>query len=160
MFKIILPRKIRTQLVRELRAAGRREIGGCILAEALGTDSFRVNEITVQNGGGTDSSFVRDPEFHRPAIDAFFQRNNKDYQRFNYLGEWHSHPSFSTRPSSLDIQEMGALLADTDAGATFAVLMIVRMRFWTGLDAAAYAFRPRTPPVQVTIESDGKTRWI
>ncbi len=87
MFKLILPRKIRTQLARELRAAGRREIGGCILAESLGSDSFRIDEITVQNGGGTDGSFVRDPEFHRPAIDAFFQRNNKDYQRFNYLGE-------------------------------------------------------------------------
>jgi [CysO sulfur-carrier protein]-S-L-cysteine hydrolase len=160
MFKLILPRKIRTQLAGQLRAAGRREIGGCILAESLGNDSFRIDEITVQNSGGPNGSFVRDPEFHRPAIDAFFRRNNNDYERFNYLGEWHSHPSFSTRPSSLDIQEMGALLADKDAGATFAVLMIVRMRFWSGLDAAAYLFRLHALPVQVLIASDGKTRWL
>src|SRR5690606_4454220 len=42
---------------------------------------------------GVDSIFTR----KRSMI--FFKRTAKDYSRFNYLGERHSHPSFCVRPS-------------------------------------------------------------
>jgi len=104
MMKLLLPDTVENQLKRELRAAGRREIGGVLLGELVGPGVFRVAEITVQRTGGTSSTFVRIPRLHAEAIQAFFRRTGHRYERFNYLGEWHSHPSYPTRPSASDLR--------------------------------------------------------
>jgi hypothetical protein len=49
--KLPLPDTVENQLKRELRAAGRREIGGVLLGELVGPGVFRVAEITVQRTG-------------------------------------------------------------------------------------------------------------
>jgi len=70
--KLLLPDAIENQIKRELRAAGRREIGGVLLGELVRPGIFRVAEITVQRTGGTSSTFVRIPRLHAEAIEAFF----------------------------------------------------------------------------------------
>ena len=92
--KILLAPPIVKRLRRELRRAGNREIGGLLMGEDLGNGDFRVVEISVQRSGGTEACFIRNPEDHQTELDTFFARTGNDYSRFNYLGEWHSHPSF------------------------------------------------------------------
>jgi [CysO sulfur-carrier protein]-S-L-cysteine hydrolase len=72
--KLLLPDTVENQMKRELRVAGRREIGGVLLGELVGPRLFRVAEITVQRTSGTSSTFVRIPRLHIEAIQAFFER--------------------------------------------------------------------------------------
>ena len=62
------------------------------------------------------------------ALARFFRLTGEDYTRFNYLGEWHSHPSFSTTPSEKDVQSMLEIAGDPEVGANFVALVIVRLR--------------------------------
>jgi [CysO sulfur-carrier protein]-S-L-cysteine hydrolase len=58
MITLTLPRGISQQMASELQRAGRREIGGILLAEHVGTNRFVVRDITVHRIG-TFASFVR-----------------------------------------------------------------------------------------------------
>ncbi|MDR7040289.1 hypothetical protein J2X36_005071 [Methylobacterium sp. BE186] len=83
-----------------------------------------------------------DPGHHGEAICALHRRTGYDYMRFNYLGEWHSHPSLPSTPSRDDLAAMHELLAEDRIGATFACLLIVRPRLFRRLDVGAYVFTP------------------
>jgi len=153
--KLILPRKITAQWRPALRSAGRREIGGVLLGEFVNPETFRLLEITVQTDGGTVSHFVRDPKRHEAAIQRFFEQTGHQYQRFNYLGEWHSHPSFGTHPSSDDIHSMYGIVRDQDVGANFAILLIVRLPLFWDIEARACVVRLGAPVEEVQILHEG-----
>src|SRR6266516_1696846 len=91
------------KLAQELRRSGRREIGGVLVGEHIGIDNFRLVDFSVQRSGGTQACFVRRPEEHHQFMEAFFSRTGNEFERFNYLGEWHSHPSFPAYPSTVDV---------------------------------------------------------
>jgi [CysO sulfur-carrier protein]-S-L-cysteine hydrolase len=113
-----------------LKRAGRREIGGVLMAEQINRGHFRLVDFSVDEGTGSVAHFVRSPEHHRIALSSFFERTGSDYTRFNYLGEWHSHPSYPVSPSPQDIVSMQELV-EGERGIHFAILMIVkRARFW------------------------------
>lgn len=111
-----------------------------LFAEQLAPAGFRVVDFSLSTQSGSDATFRRDPESHRQALDDFFCRTGNDFGRFNYLGEWHSHPSFSAHPSLDDIVTMTDLVENGD-GIGFAVLMIVRLRcrFWRDCTFTAFA---------------------
>jgi integrative and conjugative element protein (TIGR02256 family) len=151
--KLILPVPLLKRLKTELRRAGTREIGGVLVGEHIGQDVFRIADLSVQRSGGSAAHFVRDPRLNRAFLDEFFARTGMDYKRFNYLGEWHSHPSFSPIPSGPDIATMMEIVQDREVGANFVVLLIASLRWpWSLLEVSATAFQPHTPPVGVTIE--------
>ena len=127
MMKLLLPLEIQDVLVRELRAEGRRECGGILFGEHVGQNLFQIAGITKQKGGGTNSHFVRDPTQHADQLDQFFREHSEDCSRFNYLGEWHSHPSFEVAPSSADLLSMCEMVCDPSVGVNFAVLLIARL---------------------------------
>jgi integrative and conjugative element protein (TIGR02256 family) len=153
--QLIMSLEIHDQLVKELRSAGSREIGGLLFAEHLGGDIFNLVEVSVQRKGGTAGRFVRDPQQHQEQLNKFFETTGNDHTRFNYLGEWHSHPSFCPLPSPEDIETMNSLVADPSVGANFAVLLIVR-RQDNRLSASATPFRKSEEPVasRLYIEAD------
>jgi len=139
------------KLLENLRRAGRNEIGGQLFGEQLAPSDFRVTELTVQARPGTFSRFVVDlVQAARDAI-RFFGRTEHRYERFNYIGEWHSHPSFDAQPSLTDIETMRELVTDPDFRGNFAVLMIVRLN---GRDATANAwvFDPRGTDRVIDVE--------
>lgn len=117
--KILLAPPILKRLRRELRRAGNREIGGLLMGEDLGNGDFRVVEISVQRSGGTEACFIRNPKGHQTELDTFFARTGNNYSRFNYLGEWHSHPSFTATPSAPDLATMLSLVNDPSVGSNF-----------------------------------------
>lgn len=126
MLTIHLSPEARTAITNACRRAGSRETGGMIFGEHLSEDVFRVVEATVA-GTGTVSSFVRGLLSGLGHLDRFFLRTRRDYQRFNYLGEWHSHPLFALRPSATDDQTMFDIVNDPKTGAHFAVSLIVKL---------------------------------
>jgi [CysO sulfur-carrier protein]-S-L-cysteine hydrolase len=139
--KLIVPNRIEAQWKQALGAAGRREIGGVLLGAFVDPGRFKLLEITIQRNGGTISHFVRVPKLHEDAIQRFFERTGHDYERFNYLGEWHSHPLFPTKPSWADVRSMYRIVADPDVGANFAALLIVRLTSPSDLEMSACVFR-------------------
>jgi integrative and conjugative element protein (TIGR02256 family) len=91
-------------------------------------------------------SFLRNPETHRRTLNEFFQRTGCDYSRFNYLGEWHSHPSFSARPSATDIRTMTEIVETRSSAISFAVLLVVRLRWRFWIDHSLTIFARDQPP--------------
>lgn len=152
MVTISLPSSQRARLRKCLRGAGRREIGGILMGEQVAPDHFRIVDFSVDDKTGTAAHFVRSPEHHSEALEGFFRRTGSDFKRFNYLGEWHSHPSFPVRPSQEDITSMQSLV-NGERDIDFSALMIVRLRCFFLVEAAAYMFVRRAAPDQVALTS-------
>lgn len=152
--------RMRSMLVR----ARSREIGGVLMGEQLGEDHFRIVDFSVDNLTGGFAHFVREPDHHRVALAAFFERTDANYARYNYLGEWHSHPNFPVHPSLEDCRSMTSLV-EGERGIEFAVLMIVRLRFWFKVECSTNLFvrgqepRPATFSVVKSDKSLGGQRW-
>ncbi|ARP99680.1 Mov34/MPN/PAD-1 family protein [Pseudorhodoplanes sinuspersici] len=151
--KLVLPHRIIKRLRRKLRGRT-REIGGIIVGEHVGHDEFRIVDLSFQKRGGTFAHFVRDPAHHEAFLDDFFTRTGKDYKRFNYLGEWHSHPTFDPLPSGPDIRTMFKLVEDPEVGVNFAILIIARLRGWSTVELSATLFRTGHTPEPVQVEVD------
>jgi len=139
MITISLPREQRARFRELLGRSGRREIGGILMGEQIAPDHFRIVDFSVDDTSGTSAHFVRSPEHHKVMLDEFFRRTNADYRRFNYLGEWHSHPTFPVQPSVEDLMSMTDLV-NGERDITFAALLIVRLRYFVYLEAACFMF--------------------
>lgn len=126
MLTLILPPEQHDILLAALQKAGRREIGGIMMGEHAGPNLFIIREMTIHKSG-TFASFMRRIEDAIGTLRAYFQQTGHDYTRFNYLGEWHSHPSFEPYPSRTDDLSMLQIVQDDAIGANFAVLIIVKL---------------------------------
>ncbi len=135
--ELILTRAIQTELVRALKKGGAREIGGVRMGEQVEDAPFRVVRITVQAEGRGLAWFTRSLRVVVAPLRAFFKRTNHEYGRFNYLGEWHSHPMFTLTPSRTDGNTTQALVSDPSVNARFAALLLVRLGPDDALQAAA-----------------------
>jgi proteasome lid subunit RPN8/RPN11 len=149
--QIVLPPDIRRKLKTWLRRAGRQEIGGVIMAEQLEPGRFAIRDLSLDETTGSAAHFVRTTAQHATALRDFFQKTGADYSRFNYLGEWHSHPSFAPNPSAVDIASMTDLVSG-ERDIAFAVLLIVRLRYMFWLEVTATAFVRGRPAVPARVE--------
>jgi proteasome lid subunit RPN8/RPN11 len=125
--KIRLQKSQVDKLTAALRRAGKNETGGQLFGEQLAPSDFLVTEITVQARPGTFARFIVDLVQMAREATRFFDRTDHRYTRFNYIGEWHSHPSFAIEPSSVDLETMRALVHDEGFRGSFAALMIVKL---------------------------------
>lgn len=140
MLKIRLPPDVRNAIAAACRRAGTRETGGMLFGEHLGPNDFRIVEATVE-GMGTLAGFLRRVGAALVRLESFFRRTHRDYRRFNYLGEWHSHPSFALHPSTIDDATMFDIVNDPETEARFAVSLIVKLNE-NQLAGAAFAYYP------------------
>lgn len=141
MLTLILPSKQHELLLEALQKAGRREVGGILMGEHAGPNLFVVREMTVHRLGAF-ASFVRRIEEAIGRLRTFFLQTGHDYTRFNYLGEWHSHPSFEPYPSKTDDLSMLQIIQDETVGANFAVLLIVKLGDKGELISTAHTYLP------------------
>lgn len=151
--EVLLSETVISRLRSELLRAGSDEIGGVLAGEDVGDGQFSVVDISVQRSGGGFAHFIRNPSAHRRFMRRFFARTGNDYGRFNYLGEWHSHPSFSTQPSFTDARQMQQLVEDDDQQANFLVLVIAKLDRNGEVEASAHAFRRGLPPMKVLLRT-------
>ena len=153
--KLLIPISLATRLAHILKRRGLTETGGILMGEQISPGEFRIVDFTVQRSRSTFSSFLRVPHHHRGPLERFFRLTNNDFRRFNYLGEWHSHPSFDVRPSGADVAAMREIVDDVATGATFAVLIIVRLREADTIEAGAFVFIPGAAaafPISLVLE--------
>ena len=157
--KIRIGRRVVDGLVRDLQAAGSREIGGVLFAEQLDEGDFRVLEATRQLGDGTRNSFCREGTQARSDILAFHRQYGERPRQFNYLGEWHSHPDAPLFPSPRDHATMIQLLADQAGAVDFLVLMLARLSRPGALEIAALAYLAtgQQLPCEVELETESQT---
>jgi integrative and conjugative element protein (TIGR02256 family) len=141
MISLLLPNKITTEIEQALIRAGRREIGGILMAEHVGEDKFTVRDLTIC-GGGTFASFIRRIQGVWTKLHRFFDRTNHDYTRFNYIGEWHSHPSFEPVPSPADHKSMNDIVMDKEIGCNFVVLLVVKLSHEQTLMGSIHTYLP------------------
>ena len=151
---LILPSKITSELIDALQRAGRREVGGVLMAEHVHVDTFRIKQITVQRKAGTYAAFTRLVEEILKPLRAFFDATKHDYTRFNYIGEWHSHHSFELTPSPRDHSTMLDIIMDRDFGALFVVLLLVRLGDSDDLEHAVTVYRPDRRPVRGLVKPE------
>lgn len=123
------------------------------MGEQVAPDHFRIVDFSVDTTTGTEAHFVRSPDHHAEALDRFFKTTGSDFRRFNYLGEWHSHPSFPVRPSREDLSSMQRLV-NGERDIDFSALLIIRLRYLLLLEADAYMFIRNAPPRHVTLWND------
>lgn len=145
------------KLKAELARAGSNEIGGVLAAENLGGGAFEIVDLSVQRSGGGFASFVRKFGQHDRFMRRFFDRTGHRYERFNYFGEWHSHPSFLALPSGVDGRQMQLLLREPEQKANFLVLLVVKGGK-SGIEASAHAFARGMPPMRVPLSGDALAR--
>ena len=148
--RLQLPTDILRRMRRHLFMSGSREIGGILMGEEISDQMFQIVDFSVDTSRGTRAQFVRDADHHDEALSTFFERTGDEYSRFNYLGEWHSHPSFSVNPSLQDMHAMQDLV-DGSGGVDFAVLFISRLRWYWRFECSAHLFVRGHPPSMVTV---------
>lgn len=153
--EIRVPEAVAGQLADALTRAGVREVGGVMMGEHLEGEVFRVAEVTVQREG-TVATFVRLIWDAVTSLKQFFARTGHQYRRFNYLGEWHSHPSFRLHPSDRDSETMWGIVDDPEVGANFAVLLIVRLQEGR-LDGQGFVYLPGNQMQPVTLVMEEST---
>lgn len=148
--RIEIAQNVRRRLHHALRSAGRREIGGILMGEQIEPGHFRIVDLSIDKETGGRAHFVRSPEAHVLALNAFFERTGNDYHRFNYLGEWHSHPKFPVTPSHQDVSSMIDLV-HSERGIDFAVLLIVKLQWWRTLTCSCTLFRRSANPYPIEL---------
>jgi proteasome lid subunit RPN8/RPN11 len=149
--QLLLPTELDARLVAALKRAKFSEIGGIVMGQHVDVDLFRIDDVTIQDRGGSFASFVRNVGFAIQSLNRYFTRTNRDYRRFNYLGEWHSHPSFKAEPSPRDEQTMRDILDDPKVGANFVVLIVVKLDTSSELEATATVFVPGQRPYRANL---------
>ena len=123
-----------------LEKAGSYEIGGVLMGEHIDKAEFRIVDLTIQEQFGSIAFFIRLVADIVKPLKGFFKRTGYNYRKFNYLGEWHSHPSFPPVPSQKDIQSMQEIVTDSDTGANFVILLIVKIKKAQEIEATATVF--------------------
>jgi [CysO sulfur-carrier protein]-S-L-cysteine hydrolase len=151
MITLQMPPDLIEKLAIALSRAGQREIGGVLVGEHMGTELFRVAGLSIQRAGGNDASFVRNPQNHAAFIERFFRRTCNAYERFNYLGEWHSHPSFEVAPSAVGVHQMQMIVEEEPDAPLFAILLVLRLQDNWRLRLSATAFKPARSPEAVKL---------
>jgi proteasome lid subunit RPN8/RPN11 len=160
--KIHLPQTLAQRLELALAKSAHWEIGGVLMGEHLGEDNFDIVDLSVQFSGGSAAHFVRDPHQCKVALEQFFARTEHDYRRFNYLGEWHSHPAMEALPSTVDVATMQSLVAEELLGANFALLLVVSRIADKRLHVSSCVFEKGRVPrgVKLSIEHDNSAKGV
>ena len=114
--QLLLPPNIRRQLIENLRKGGSQEIGGIMMGEHVSSNQFRILEITCELHSGSFAKFLRSTFGFLGPLKRFFKTTRYEYTRFNYLGEWHSHPSFALSPISRRRSESGCHIRQSPFG--------------------------------------------
>lgn len=149
--RLMLPTEQAQKLKIALKHAGTREIGGQLFGEQQAPSDFRITKLTIQRHQGSFARFLVDIVQAAQDAATFFSQTSHSYRRFNYIGEWHSHPSFAVQPSETDIRTMRMLVKDSEFRGNFAVLIIVRLDGDT-LNKGAWLFDPAGNELAISLE--------
>jgi len=139
---IHLPKEYQIKIKEALIKAGKNEIGGILMGEHINENEFKICDISISNRNGGFAFFNRLVSHAVRVLNKFFTKTKHKYKKYNYLGEWHSHPSFKPIPSEKDLLTMAELISDESVGANFAILLIVKLNRSNQIEASTTVFTP------------------
>lgn len=118
-------RNVEYRMIEALKEHSHNEIGGILIGRKLDLNSILIVDLTVSDEIKKFSpfKFIRETKKSNKLIKKHF-KNSTGY----YVGEWHSHPSFSLNPSPGDIRTMKGIIKNTDYGVAFSLMIIVKLR--------------------------------
>lgn len=148
--KVEITKNVRNRMLSHLQKAGNLEIGGVLMAEQLNPGEFRIVDFSIDPSSGGAAHFVRSPEHLSTALNSFFEQTSHDYHKYNYLGEWHSHPNHLPVPSPVDINSMYELLRE-EKNIPFAILLVVKKGFFKRFQCSAMYFQLGKRPESVNL---------
>lgn len=136
---LTVPRSQLAKLQFYLTQGGKREIGGWLVAEQIAPGEFELVGLTVDLEVGTRDRFDSLPEPHSEQMDRILLENSGRAGRVDYLGEWHSHPTFPPIPSKMDLASMTDMVENS--GPSFGALVIVRLIGNASIEATITTFQ-------------------
>ena len=136
---LTVPRSQLAKLQVHLMQGGIREIGGWLVAEQTAPGEFERVGLTVDLEAGTRDRFDSLPEPHSEQMDRVLLANRGRTGRIDYIGEWHSHPTFPPIPSNIDLASMTDMVENS--GPSFAALVIVRLMGNASIQATITTFQ-------------------
>lgn len=97
------------------------EAGGMILGSIRGNylDITHITEPTINDFQDRFKFIRRDCRHHQIALEAWSISN----QKVGYLGEWHTHPEQSPKPSSIDLAGWRKIVLDGHSPYCFFVIV-------------------------------------
>jgi len=124
--EIIIPKEITLRLIKQISKYSPLETKGALFAEDLGNDTFKIDEVYLEPKPGT-TTFVKLYINHEYVT---FQKNyhklrKNNFSKYNYIGDWHSHPLFECFPSSYDVSEVEKDMKQSNA--IFLVQLILKV---------------------------------
>lgn len=122
--KFDIARPVYKRIREALESYGDYEIGGILIGYKKGRNHFAISDVTVADDIRKFNimSFIREPMKSMKILISLFKK-----KRYNYIGEWHSHPRFSLHPSPGDIATMKGILSDPGYGVDFVLLIITKL---------------------------------
>ncbi|MGR9400209.1 Mov34/MPN/PAD-1 family protein [Rhizobium leguminosarum] len=151
--QLVLPRQVRERMMSALARAGEREIGGVLMARQIVAGTFEIVDFSIDEISGERAHFVRDHAYHNTFLEAFFEKTGRDYETFNYVGEWHSHPRLPILPSITDLESMEELV-NGERDIPFAVLLVVRSDTPSEFVATSTFHQRGAPPEPAQIRAE------
>ena len=123
------------------------------MARQIRPGVFEIVDFSIDEISGERAHFVRDPAFHNESLEAFFERTGRDYENYNYIGEWHSHPRLPILPSATDLESMENLV-NGERDIPFAILLVVRSDHPTEFTAISTFHQRGTAPESVHLRTE------
>ncbi len=129
-----------------------RECGGMLLGWETG-GQIVVSELVPAgpNAVHARSSFIGDGEWQQGELERIYRASGR---RVTFLGDWHSHPRGSRRPSGRD-QDTARAVAQADGGRTPEPVTLILCRGTRGWRAHPYRQRDgRLQPLALRVYPD------
>jgi len=123
--KIIVPKNIVDSIFGAVEKAGVCEIKGALYAKYISSNCYEIEDVFISKNAGTSffSNLIIGFSYHRFEKN-YFKKHNNDFKNHNYIGDWHSHPSFECIPSEYDVKEAFDELRNSNAN--FLIQLIVK----------------------------------
>jgi proteasome lid subunit RPN8/RPN11 len=123
---LIIPKKIRNDIYEYVNKYSPNETKGALFAEKLDDETYKVEAVYFEKKVGT-FAFVTlfNNERYKKFCANYFNKYKNQYEIHNYIGDWHSHPSFSCVPSLYDKNEVIKDLKNSNAN--FLIQLIVKI---------------------------------
>ncbi len=124
--KIIIPQKITKIIYNQVKKHSPNETKGALFARRINDELFEIDAVYLEKKIGSFAFVVLE---NNSKYKEFQKKYNKthhfDFKNHNYIGDWHSHPSFELIPSGYDIKEVQNDLEKSNAN--FLIQIIVKV---------------------------------
>jgi [CysO sulfur-carrier protein]-S-L-cysteine hydrolase len=148
---IILPKKISKILHKQIHRHSPNETKGALFAKQIDDDHYEIDEVYLERQIGS-IAFVRlyNNQRYKRFQKQYHAKHDDDFLHHNYIGDWHSHPSFECVPSSFDRMEVEMDLQQSNANFLIQVILKVEYNKLVG-DAFLYNKDASAQQIQLDI---------